>query len=67
MPTTPLIDDGHMIEPPVSVPMVSTARFAEAAVPDPELDPHGLRSRAYGFRHWPPRALQPLLAFIPRQ
>ncbi len=46
MPTTPLIDDGHMIEPPVSVPMVSAARFAEAAVPDPELDPQGLRSSA---------------------
>src|SRR6185503_9811537 len=26
---------------------------------EPELEPHGLRSRAYGFLHWPPRALQP--------
>ena len=61
----PLIDEGHMIEPPVSVPMVRAARLAEAAVPEPELDPQGLRSRAYGFRHWPPRALQPLDAFMP--
>ena len=33
MPTTPLIDDGHMIDPPVSVPMVSATRLAEAARP----------------------------------
>ena len=46
IPTTPLIDAGHMIEPPVSVPMVSATRLAEAAVPDPELDPQGLRSSA---------------------
>ena len=46
MPTMPLLDDGHMMEPPVSVPTVSAHRFAEAAVPEPELDPQGLRSRA---------------------
>jgi len=66
-PTTPVIDDGQMIEPPVSVPTVTAARFAAAATPDPELDPHGVRSSAYGLRHWPPRALQPLDAFRPRQ
>ena len=32
----------------------------------PELEPHGLRSRASGLRHWPPRALQPLVARSPR-
>ncbi len=46
MPTMPLVDEGHMIDPPVSVPMVSAERLAEAATPDPELDPHGLRSSA---------------------
>ncbi len=35
-----------MIEPPVSVPIVSAARLADAATPDPELEPHGLRSSA---------------------
>ena len=32
----------------------------------PELDPHGLRSSAYGLRHWPPRALQPLVERVER-
>jgi hypothetical protein len=42
----PLIEDGHMMEPPVSVPIVSAAWLAEAATPEPELDPQGFRSRA---------------------
>ena len=46
IPTMPLVDEGHMIDPPVSVPMVSADRLADAATPDPELDPHGLRSSA---------------------
>ena len=46
MPTMPLLDEGHMMEPPVSVPTVSAHRLAEAAAPEPELDPHGLRLRA---------------------
>ena len=46
IPTIPLLEEGHMMEPPVSVPTVSAQRLAEAAVPEPELDPHGLRSRA---------------------
>ena len=29
-PTMPLIDEGHMIDPPVSVPIVKAARLAEA-------------------------------------
>ena len=36
MPTTPLIEEGHMIDPPVSVPIVSGTRFAETATPDAE-------------------------------
>ena len=60
MPTRPLIDDGQTIEPSVSVPIASGARLAATAAAEPELEPHGLRSRAYGLRVWPPRALQPL-------
>ena len=67
IPTMPLTEDGHMIDPPVSVPIVSADRLAEPAAPEPELDPHGLRSRAYGLRHCPPRALQPLVARSPRK
>src|SRR5439155_23011424 len=60
MPTMPQIPDGHTIEPSVSVPRDKTVRFADVAAADPELEPHGLRSRTYGFLHWPPRALHPL-------
>ena len=59
-PTIPLADEGHTIEPSVSVPIATAVRFAATAAPDPELDPHGLRSSTYGFRHCPPRALHPL-------
>ena len=31
------------------------------AAPVPELEPHGLRSSAYGLRVWPPRPLHPLV------
>jgi hypothetical protein len=44
MPTTPFADAGHTIEPSVSEPTVTAQRFAATAAPDPELDPHGLRS-----------------------
>src|SRR5882724_7615164 len=60
-PTIPLAEDGHTIDPSVSVPMASAHRFADTAAAEPELDPQGLRSRTYGFLAWPPRALQPLL------
>src|SRR5438093_12917970 len=60
MPTMPQVPDGHTIEPSVSVPINRAVRFAAVAAADPELEPHGLRSRTYGFRHWPPRTLHPL-------
>src|SRR5437588_8018359 len=60
MPTMPFADDGHTIEPSVSVPTATTQRFAETAAPDPELDPQGFRSSAYGFLVSPPRPLHPL-------
>src|SRR5437879_11252061 len=52
--------DGETIEPSVSVPIATAQRLAATATPEPELDPDGVRSRAYGLRHCPPRPLQPL-------
>src|ERR687886_235529 len=60
MPTTPLFDDGLMIEPSVSVPSAARHRLAATATPDPELEPPGLRSRTYGLRVWRPLPLHPL-------
>src|SRR5689334_17852286 len=60
IPTSPLAPDGQTIEPSVSVPTAATARSAAAETPDPELEPHGLRSRTYGMFVWPPMPLQPL-------
>jgi hypothetical protein len=45
-PTMPLMEEGHTIEPFVSVPIASAARLAAAATPEPELEPHGFRSSA---------------------
>src|SRR3954454_2039040 len=67
MPTRPLLVDGETIEPSVSVPTAAAARFAAIAAPDPELEPDGLRSGAYGFFVWPPRPLQPLLECVERK
>src|SRR5437016_5693726 len=61
MPTIPFAEDGQTIDPSVSVPIASADRFAETAPPDPELDPHALRSSTYGFFASPPRPLQPLV------
>src|SRR5690606_4939614 len=49
MPTIPLTDAGQLIEPSVSVPIAIAHKFAATAVPDPELEPQGLRSMRYGF------------------
>ena len=51
-----------MIEPSVSVPIAAVARLAATAVPEPALEPHGVRSSTYAFLVSPPRALQPLVA-----
>ena len=61
IPAMPHVDDGHTIDPSVSVPIAAAARFADTAAPDPELDPHGLRSSTYGLRVSPPRPLHPLV------
>src|SRR2546427_11093702 len=61
MPTTPFSLAGQTMLPSVSVPMDTALKLAEAAAPDPELEPQGLRSRAYGLLHCPPRPDQPLV------
>src|SRR5690348_18510015 len=60
MPTMPLADAGHTIEPSVSVPTATAPKLADTAAAEPELEPHGFRSSTNGLRHCPPRALQPL-------
>src|SRR5579864_2324463 len=66
IPTIPFADDGHTTEPSVSVPTAAAQRFADAAAPDPELEPHGLRCSAYGFFVCPPRPLHPLVEWLER-
>src|SRR3954469_5084882 len=67
MPASPFAPDGQTIEPSVSVPTATVARSAAAATPDPELEPQGLWSRAYGMLFWPPTALQPLEDCVERK
>src|SRR5580765_8943369 len=64
MPTSALTFDGETIDPSVSVPTATAARFAAIATPEPELEPDGLRSSAYGFFVCPPRPLQPLVECV---
>src|ERR1041384_5129599 len=61
MPTTPLTAAGQTMLPSVSVASGAAAKFADAAAPDPELDPHGLRLMPYGLLVCPPRPDQPLV------
>src|SRR4051794_35309343 len=44
IPTMPHVADGQMIDPSVSVPTAIAARLAAIAAPEPEEEPHGLRS-----------------------
>src|SRR6266436_6117439 len=66
-PTTRLFPDGQTTEPSVSVPTVAAHKFVAAATAEPELEPHGSKSRRYGSRVKPPRALQPLKGANPRK
>src|SRR3954471_864081 len=66
-PTSPLLFDGDTMEPSVSVPTAAAARLAAIAAPEPELDPDGLRSSAYGFFVCPPRPLHPLDECVERK
>src|SRR5262249_47588845 len=67
MPTSALLFDGETIDPSVSVPTAAAQRFAATAAPEPELEPDGLRSSAYGFLVSPPRPLQPLVECVDRK
>src|SRR5215468_802855 len=67
IPTIPLVVAGQTIEPSVSVPIATLQRLAETATPEPELEPQGLRSSAYGLRVNPPRPLQPLVEWVERK
>src|ERR1700730_3792642 len=66
-PASPFAEAGQTTDPSVSVPTPATQRFAETAAPEPELDPHGFRSSAYGLRVCPPRPLQPLEECVERK
>src|SRR5215831_5780048 len=66
-PTTPQALDGETIEPSVSVPTARGAKPADRPAAEPELDPDGLRSSAYGFAVWPPSVDQPLVEWVDRK
>ena len=67
MPTSELTCEGETIDPSVSVPTAIVARLAATAAAEPELEPDGLRSSAYGFFVCPPRPLQPLDECVDRK
>src|SRR5215831_3324321 len=48
-PTHPHREAGIRMLPPVSVPVVATARPAAIAAPDPPLEPPGITSRFHGL------------------
>src|SRR5258708_35674446 len=45
---------GQTMDPSVSVASAAAAKLAAVAAAEPELEPHGLRSRVYRLPHWPP-------------
>src|SRR6202166_5311356 len=61
MAPTPCQLPGQTILPSVPEPNDTVAKFAEAAAPEPELEPQGLRSMPYGLCVCPPRPDQPLI------
>src|SRR5436309_14033208 len=67
IPTMPQHVAGETIEPSVSVPIATAQRLAATATPEPELDPDGVRSRAYAPPHCPPPPPQPLDARVARK
>src|SRR5712664_1461630 len=58
---TPFALPGQTMLPSVSLPNESAVELAEAAAPEPALEPLGLRSSEYGLLHCPPRPDQPLV------
>src|SRR5260370_37880488 len=61
MATTPFALPGQTMLPSVSEPNDTVAKFAEAAAPEPELEPQALWSMPYGLCVSPPRPDQPLV------
>src|SRR5260370_1418968 len=51
---------GDTIEPSVSEPIATAHTFAATATAEPAPTPDGVRSSAYGLRHWQPRPPRPL-------
>jgi hypothetical protein len=49
IPTTELKLDGHMIDPSVSVPIVTDTMFAAAAMAEPLLEEQVVADGTYGF------------------
>src|SRR3954453_21353192 len=66
IPTRAFAEEGHTMDPSVSVPIPTAARFEDMPAPVPELEPHGFRSSAYGFFVCPPRPLHPLVEWLDR-
>src|SRR5262249_17896151 len=67
MPMTPFSFAGHTIEPSVSVPSDAAQKLADAAAPEPELEPQAFRSSTYGLFVRPPAPDQPLVELNPRK
>src|SRR3569833_238705 len=67
MPTSAALPEGDVTDPSVSVPIATAQQLAAAADPEPELEPDGVRSSAYGLRVCPPRPLQPLDECVERK
>src|SRR3954464_10836592 len=67
IPTRHAAAAGDVTDPSVSVPIATAQQFAAAADPEPELEPDGVRSSAYGLRVCPPRPLQPLVECVDRK
>src|SRR6185369_12163720 len=55
----PLIEEGHVTEPLVSVPIANRTSPAATAAADPLEEPHASRFSAHGLWTTPPTALHP--------
>src|SRR5579864_767962 len=60
-PTTPFALPGQTTLPSVSVPRETALKLADAAAPEPALEPHGLRLIPYGLLVCPPTPDHPLI------
>src|SRR5881628_4082505 len=65
-PTIPLIAEGQVTDPSVSVPIARRTSPAATAAPDPLDDPQAFRSSAQGLCVCPPTALHPEMELFER-